>query len=273
MGRLREQGVLVYPVHSRRSRGLSVGINLFPGRKQCSFDCPYCEVFPFSTDAVFSLERLEADLRGTLALALERDEPVMDICFSGNGEPSLSPVFPDALKLAVRIRDGMVPSSKLVIITNGTGLLEPETFAFLRDAAAGPPALDIWLKLDAGTPDWFLAINSPVPKAGAGFDGMIAKIREFAACAPVTIQTMLCAVDGREPPALEAGAWERLVVELAAANGNIRKVQIYGKARPSPDDPKAEQLPFEYLERRAASLRLAFGTRAAFPVPLVEIYP
>ena len=31
--REREKGVLVYPVYSRRAGGLSVGINLFPGKK------------------------------------------------------------------------------------------------------------------------------------------------------------------------------------------------------------------------------------------------
>ena len=54
--RAREKGTLVYPVYSRRSQGLSMGINLFPDHKQCSFNCPYCEVFPFKTDSMFSLE-------------------------------------------------------------------------------------------------------------------------------------------------------------------------------------------------------------------------
>src|SRR5438067_11698950 len=33
----------VYPVISRRSKGLSIGINLNPG-KACNFDCIYCSV-------------------------------------------------------------------------------------------------------------------------------------------------------------------------------------------------------------------------------------
>jgi sulfatase maturation enzyme AslB (radical SAM superfamily) len=33
----------VYPVISRRSRGLSIGVNLNPD-KVCNFDCIYCEV-------------------------------------------------------------------------------------------------------------------------------------------------------------------------------------------------------------------------------------
>ncbi|MCL2190429.1 MAG: hypothetical protein FWB79_00380 [Treponema sp.] len=270
MGRLREKGVLVYPVYSRRSGGLSVGINLFPDRKHCSFDCPYCEVFPFSTDAAFSLEQMERDLRAVLDSAKERSEIVKDICFSGSGEPSLSPRFPGALKLAARVRDEAVPSAALVIITNGMGLLEQGTFSLLREAAA---FLDVWLKLDAGTPAWYQKIN-----AGAiPHDKLTAKIKEFAALAPVTIQTMLCAVDGEKPPQDEERAWEKLVLELAATNGTVRKVQIYGKARPSPSDPKATPLPVEYLERRAASLRQALGSiageRRPAAIPPVKVYP
>jgi len=276
MSRLREKGVLVYPAYSRRSGGLSVGINLFPDEKRCSFDCPYCEVFPFSGDAVFSLGRLERDLAELLDWARERGEPVMDVCFSGCGEPTLSPDFPEALKLAARIRDEKAPSSKLVLITNGTGLLEPSLFSLLRDASANPPLLDVWLKLDAGTPGWYRRIDGTAVPA---HEKLTAKIKKFAACAPVTIQTMLCAVDGESPPEDEAEAWEKLVVELAAgggAGGEIRKVQIYGKSRPAPGDPKAMPLPVEYLHGRAAALRRALGEHAGespLRLPPVEVYP
>jgi histidinol dehydrogenase len=263
----REKGVLVYPVYSRRSGGLSVGINLFPGEKSCPFDCPYCEVFPFSSKAVFSLGQMEEDLRRAIAAAKERDAPVMDICFSGNGEPSLSAHFPEALEAAIRIRAEKSPSSELVLITNGAGVLQPDIFTLLHDAA---PTLNIWLKLDAGTPQWYQEMN----RTAIPFDELIAKIKEFVSRAPVTIQTMLCEVDGHSPSEEEALAWEALVLELYAAGkgkGGLRKVQIYGKARPSPDDPKAAALPVEYLEERAASLRGALAA-AAVNVP-VETYP
>jgi len=71
--REREKGVLVYPVISRRSGGLSVGINLYPDKKFCLFDCPYCEVFPFAANASFSLEQMEQDLRDCLSAALEQN--------------------------------------------------------------------------------------------------------------------------------------------------------------------------------------------------------
>jgi histidinol dehydrogenase len=81
---------------------------------------------------------------------------------------------------------------------------------------------------------------------------------------------MLCAVDGEAPPPQEAQAWETLLCELAVIakggadgghTGGIRIVQMYGKARSSPEDPKTTPLPADYLEERAASLRRAFAAQ------------
>jgi histidinol dehydrogenase len=244
-----------------------VGINLFPDRKVCSFNCPYCEVFPFHSDIAFSLQVMEEALEGALAEAAAGGIPVRDICFSGNGEPSLSPAFQEALEAAGRIRDRAAPEAALVVITNGTGLLNDKTFAFMRDAALGGMKLNIWLKLDAGTPAWYEALDrSSIP-----FDALIERFRQFARCAPVTLQTMMCAVQGREPPAAEEAAWVCLAAELAGSGesgAGVRAVQIYGKARPAPEDPLAEALPEAVLERRAAALRAVIG--AAIPV---EVFP
>jgi histidinol dehydrogenase len=110
-------------------------------------------------------------------------------------------------------------------------------------------------------------------RSAVPFEKLIAKIKEFATCARVTIQTMLCEVDGKCPPPQEAQAWEQLVVALAATaangTGGIRTVQLYGKARPAPEDPKSQPLPVSYLEERAASLRRALGSSS----PHVEIFP
>jgi len=262
--REREKGFIVYPVYSRRSEGLSVGINLFTQRKMCNFDCPYCEVFPFSSDAVFSLEQMEVDLRDAIKNAQEQKITVKDICFSGNGEPTLSPAFPDALKSAEKIREQAAPSAKLVIITNGAGLLQKRTFSLLKETAVNYSMHDIWLKLDAGTPYWYQKMSrSSIP-----FEKIMEKIKEFASCAPVTIQTMLCAIDAEIPPQEEVQAWETIICELnetdlfkqstVKGTSNIRKVQLYGKARSAPEDPSASSLPAEYLKSRAVSLRRRF---------------
>ena len=263
--REREKGNIVYPVYSRRSGGLSVGINLFPLKKYCTFDCPYCEVFPFSGNAEFSPEQTENDLRSCLAEAHLQNTPVKDICFSGNGEPTLSPVFGEALKLAGKIRAQAAASAELVLITNGTGLLQPHVFSILQSAANGSLTLNIWLKLDAGTSEWYQKIN----RSNIAFEKLASKIKEFTSCAPVTIQTMLCSINAETPSNEEAAAWETLVCETAA-NGKIRKVQIYGKVRPAPEDPLASPLPAGYLEDRAASLRRVFAEKS-ISTP-VEVY-
>ncbi|MDR2785419.1 MAG: radical SAM protein [Treponema sp.] len=265
--REREGGVLVYPVYSRRSGGLSVGINLFPDRKSCSFDCPYCEVFPFSRDIAFSTTLMEEALENALAGARAENIPVRDISFSGNGEPTLSPHFAGALETAARARDRCAPEAALVLITNGTGLLDDRRYAFLRDRASDAAALRIWLKLDAGTPDWYARMN----RSAADFDRLTGRIRLFVTEAPADIQTMLCAINGRPPPPEEAAAWERLAVELAAS-GRVRSFQLYGKARPAPEDPLAEALPAAYLEARAESLRGALEAAGVRAVP-VTVFP
>jgi len=275
--REREKGVIVYPVYSRRSAGLSIGINLFPDKKYCPFDCPYCEVFPFSSKAEFSLEQLEDDLRRAVSGAQKQNAIIKDVCFSGNGEPSVSPAFPGALKLTENIRAETAPSARLVVITNGVGLLQPQIFSLLKEYAF-LPATDIWLKVDAGTQDWYNKINrSAIP-----YDKLIAVIKEFVSCAAVTIQTMLCAINGEQPSETEKQEWELLICELAAntekyansvgdkINSHIRKIQLYGKARSAPEDPLASSLPGDYLEARADSLRRAFAKKK-ISIP-VEVY-
>jgi len=250
----------VYPVYSRRSGGLSVGINLFPDRKTCTFDCPYCEVFPFAGAQAFSLSLMENALADALAGARRQGIPVRDICFSGNGEPTISPHFPAALEAAFRAAVNI----DLVLITNGTGLLRDETFELL--CRAGERGLRIWLKLDAGTPLWYQAMA----RCNIPFEQLTAKIRAFVKRAPVTLQTMICAVNGEPPPAEDARAWESLATELACSAAELREVQIYGKARPAPEDPLASALPAAFLEERAASLR-AVLTAAGKETP-VKVY-
>lgn len=273
----REAGAIVYPVFSRRSEGLSIGINLFPDRKLCSFDCPYCEVFPFETDMRFSLQAMERGLRAAVSDAAARSLPVKDFCFSGNGEPTLSPDFPAALRSAFRLRDDSAPAASLVVITNASALGNSDTAGLLRDAAtgrigsAGSP-LDIWLKLDAGTEGWYRRID----RGALPFTALLASIRAFVSTCPVTIQTMLCAVDGEPPPAEEERAWTELLVSLARGGdgrrNGIRRVHLYGKARPAPEDPKAEQLPASYLEARAAAARRALSEAGAGAISVAVFF-
>ena len=262
--RSREGGAIIYPVFSRRSGGLSIGVNLFPDRKICSFNCPYCEVFPFETDIAFNTEIMKTALRSAIKEAKNTGVPIKDICFSGNGEPTMSPFFTEALTEAETIRAKTAPEAKLVLITNGSGLLNRDIFAFLKTASGNTQGLDIWLKIDAATESWYRILN----RSGIPQSSLISGIRSFAASqAPFTIQTMICKINGTLPPAEESAAWVKLITELAALSGpaagggekiNLRSVHIYGKARLASEDPLAEAAPLCVLEERADLLRLAF---------------
>ncbi|MDR0689402.1 MAG: hypothetical protein LBG08_03920 [Spirochaetaceae bacterium] len=82
-------------------------------------------------------------MKRTLRQILLREAAaVRDICFSGNGGPTLLPWFPEALEAAVRLRDELVPQADLVAITSGTGLFDRGIFSFLREAAAPPSGFE-----------------------------------------------------------------------------------------------------------------------------------
>ena len=68
------ENLFVYPVLSRRARGLSIGINLNPD-KVCNFDCVYCQVDRTTPPAVRRVDepRLYLELREMLREAGPRN--------------------------------------------------------------------------------------------------------------------------------------------------------------------------------------------------------
>ncbi|MDR2490815.1 MAG: hypothetical protein LBD20_05380 [Spirochaetaceae bacterium] len=264
--RERESGVIVYPVYSRRSGGLSLGINLFTGGKVCEFDCPYCEVFSFKADAEFSLAAMEAQIVRAIETVGADGRDIRDISFSGNGEPTISAHFSSALDLAIAMRARYAPEAKIVVISSGTGLLREKVFQKLTEAATTVRAFELWLKIDAGTESWFRAIN----RSKTGYSSLISAIQRFSAAAPCVIQTMHCSVHGERPSPAELEAWAALVSGLSQG-GSVKAVQIYGKARPSEHDPICAPLPASELEHRAALLRAEFSRQAiSTPVSVYE---
>lgn len=238
-----EDFAYVYPVVSRRSHGLSIGVNLQPSGA-CNFDCVYCcvdrsgGVKPDRVD----LDRLRTELDHLLHLAATgaiwedprfRDvDPayrrVNDIAFSGNGEPTISPAFPDAVDIAIDARKnaGFDDRVKLVLITNATRLDRPRVAGTLEkmDRAGG---FQPWVKLDAGTADYFRRIDrSSVP-----FEKVLASILDFGQRHAVVVQTMLCRLDGEAMPSHEFEAYVARLCELRDAGCRIEAVHLYTVAR------------------------------------------
>ena len=163
----------VYPVISRRSRGLSLGINLSPD-KACNFDCVYCQVDRTVAPVVrrVDLQVLREELAALVQEAqsgkLFADPPfaqvpeklrrIEDLAFSGDGEPTASKHFPAAVELAAKVkRDAGLTQTRIVLITNACFLQKPRVAAALEvmDRNQG----QVWAKLDAGTDAYFSQVN------------------------------------------------------------------------------------------------------------------
>ena len=270
----------VYPVVSRRSHGLSLGINLQPSGA-CNFDCVYCCVdrsAGVKPDRV-DLDRLRFELDHLLRLAATgaiwndprfRDvdaayRRVNDIAFSGNGEPTISPAFPQAADLAIDARRaaGFDASVKLVLITNATRLDRPRVAETLdkMDRAGG---FEPWVKLDAGTADYYRRIDrSPVP-----FEKVLASILAFGRRHAVVVQTMLCRLEGEAMPAAEFDAYLARLCELCDAGCRIQAVHLYTVARQTAE-ASVTPCTDEELEAYAAALRerLSEVRVQTFPAP------
>src|SRR5215204_2103452 len=167
--RLFEHNRFVYPVLSRRSGGISIGVNLNPD-KVCNFDCIYCQVDRRSESETqfVETEQLLRELDDTLELVVSGDvyqtekfaktPPAMrrlnDIAFSGDGEPTTYRNFDELVETAAGIKRGLaLDGVKMVLITNASRFHRPHVQRGLAilDANQG----EIWAKLDAGTEAYF----------------------------------------------------------------------------------------------------------------------
>ena len=268
---------LIYTFMARRSGGLSLGINLFPDGKDCSFDCPYCEVFPQPGGAAFDPALLREELAEFASVYAAGLPPLRDISLAGKGEPTLSLFLPEALAAAAEARrlfPAALGSASLVVITNSTGFLEAGTADLLRRYVE-EEGLVVWAKLDAGTEAWYRRVNRcPIP-----FEKLLSGLEAFARESPVVLQTMLCALppegvpagtadpagtagrggatglpEAEGPSEGELGAYAERVLSLLGAGARIRELHLYTQSRPSFEGLSAA-LPDAELLRLAALLR------------------
>jgi pyruvate-formate lyase-activating enzyme len=227
----------VYPVISRRAGGVSVGINLNVNNA-CNWACVYCQVPGLKRGGppAVDLARMEAELRDFLRDAvsgdfLERCAPagfrrLVDVAFSGNGEPTSAREFPEAVEIAGRLigEFGLSGRVRLRVISNGS--LMRQSRAQRGIARVGELGGEVWFKIDRGCADGILRVNAARTTPGKVRDAVLACAR----LAPVWIQTCLFAFDGAQISAEEFDAYLDLV---ASIKDRIEGIHLYGLARPS----------------------------------------
>lgn len=159
--------VVVYgPMLSRR-RGLSLGINLYPGVKFCNFNCIYCYLaVPYSKDKKVLKLIKPKDLEAILNDALKNNPGVQSVDFVGNGEPTLHPKFLEYAKIARKVVESFNKKAEnkkkqgkkisLGIFTNSTNLRNKKVLKALGYFD------HIEAKLDTSIPEKFRKINFPI---------------------------------------------------------------------------------------------------------------
>lgn len=258
----------IYPVISRRSRGLSIGVNLNPD-KRCNFDCVYCEVdrrTPGKASTV-DLEVAESELRwliqhareGGLALEPKFSEVAelsivpRDIAFSGDGEPTMVPNFDACVAMAAKVkREFGLTNTKLVLISDAAGLDKASVKLGLRllDENNG----EIWGKLDAGSETYYHQVN----RSFVSLSRILKNLTETARERPIVIQSLFLKMHGDAMPTGELMAYCSRLNEILKSGGQIREVHAYTVARPTPE-PWATRLSADELENMSSVIRQETG--------------
>lgn len=254
----------VYPVVSRRAGGVSIGINLNPNNA-CNWRCIYCQVPDLKRGSAprIDLVQLEHELRTLIGTMTSGDfmrtkvpegaRRIVDLAFSGNGEPTSAKEFPQAVELAGRVlrETGLAGSVKLRLITNGSLLGRGKVQEGLR--LLGELGGETWFKIDAGTQENYRRINN----ADLSPDAVVRNLRRCATLCPTWVQTCVFAIDGAGPTDEDVSAYID-VLERAGIE-HIAGVHLYGLSRPSmqPEADRLSNLPEGRMEEIADRLRTA----------------
>lgn len=283
----------VYPVLSRRSGGLSIGINLNPNNA-CNWRCVYCQVPNLVRGAApaIDLELFARELGGFLDEVLTGDffrrvqipedqRIVRDIAISGNGEPTGSPQFERAIELIVELarNRGLIANRSQADAganppSRPSGAREPEQprsdpgfkLVLITNGSLarretvrngltrwGEAGGETWFKLDSATEDGLLRING----IRLAPESVLLNLASAAALCPTWLQTCLFAYDGQPPAEVERQAYFRFLAAVRQRKIPLRGVLLYGLARPSmqPEAARLSALPAAWMEAFAEDVR------------------
>lgn len=271
----------MYPVLSRRSGGMSIGVNLNPD-KICNFDCIYCQVnrTTASETRFVEIQQLLDELQHMLKLVLSGDiyttecfsavpkhlRRLNDIAFSGDGEPTTYKNFDDIIGQCAMLKQNISqhytdsnlqqPSDpiKMVLITNASMFHREHVERGLKilDQNQG----EIWAKLDAGTNDYYQLIE----RTAIPFQQVLDNLLTAARIRPLVIQSLFMQVNGTPPSEHEIQAYCQRLNEITDNGGSLASVQIYTIAR-QPAESYVTPLADEYVDAIVKQVTTQTGLR------------
>jgi wyosine [tRNA(Phe)-imidazoG37] synthetase (radical SAM superfamily) len=249
-----------------------LGINLNRD-KICNFGCVYCQVdrqesgYESTVDGALVLEELDRIIRHQSEGSLDQlpgfdwlaekhregnggDLPpmeILDISFSGDGEPTTVTQFPELVDGVLERLNKAAWTSPVIVFTNATRVDRPAILEALKKVQANQG--QIWAKLDAGSDEGLRRYD----KTAIPMNRILRNLIALACPGPLVIQTMLCR-DGDGPTPLdEVRAMGAQLAKISDAGGCISQIQVYTVARPTPD-LQVQALTSEELIERAKIL-------------------
>lgn len=224
------------PIKSRRL-GSSLGVNLLPAKgKLCNFDCIYCEC-GWNRDGMEDrtlpgLEDASAALTEKIEECSRLSVPIDSITFSGNGEPTLNPAFPQIVDVVLTLRDKYYPDACVSVLSNATMIDRPAVFEALRKVD------NPILKVDGPDAGKVGMINKPCGVWDR--DRIVEGLKKFDG--QFVLQTMFL-----KAPEFCSGDWVEQWMDIVRAV-RPREVMVYTIDRETPEKGLAKYSPEEMAE-------------------------
>ena len=231
------------PISSRRL-GNSLGINLMPvNGKLCNFDCIYCEC-GWNRDGrgdtrLPSRDEVKEALENKLMELSSSSTAIDSITFSGDGEPTLNPDFPEIIDDTIELRDRYYASAKISVLSNSTRIHVPEVLEALK--RIDNPIL----KLDAVS----LADAEKINLPARGYDPSRTIKAMEAFNGDFILQTMFLksrGFDSSDPRLVNS--WMEVVRRIKP-----RQIMVYTVDRPTPQSD-VEPFSEEYMKQLVKTL-------------------
>jgi len=184
------------PFQSRRLK-LSLGVDVLPKSKRCTYNCVYCELGPTHPDQLVPPDfRIKSPpsshFRTELKSILKYVPHLNSITFGYNGEPTLNESLIEFLRIAKEVREELKWTNEkplLTLFTNSSTLYSKE----IRQRVT---QFDLVLaKLDAATEDDFKRTNCPhkdVPSIHTIIDSLVKLKKEMPEDNQLAIQCLIC---------------------------------------------------------------------------------
>ena len=115
--------IIFGPIPSRRF-GISLGVDLSPSKKQCNFDCLYCELEGAKTVDKMDTNLSIVEIINAIKESFDKHPKIDVITLTANGEPTLYPNLNELIDEINKIKG----DTKTLILSNGSTIYKKEIY-------------------------------------------------------------------------------------------------------------------------------------------------